>query len=34
MGEALFKDGDTVYRAAVVGGSNATAQYLKSKGGK
>lgn len=28
------KDGDTAYRAAVVGGSNATAQYLKSKGGK
>lgn len=27
-------DGDTAYRAAVVGGSNATAQYLKSKGGK
>ena len=28
------KDGDTAFRAAVVGGSNATAQYLRSKGGK
>jgi ankyrin repeat protein len=28
------KDGDTAYRAAVMGGSNATAQYLKSKSGK
>ena len=28
------KDGDTAYRAALVGGSNATAQYLRSKGGQ
>jgi hypothetical protein len=28
------KDGDTAYRAAVVGGSNSTAHYLQSKGGK
>ena len=27
------KDGDTAYRAAVVGGSNSTSQYLRSKGG-
>lgn len=27
------RDGDTAYRAAIVGGNNATAQYLRSKGG-
>jgi hypothetical protein len=27
------KDGDTAYRAAIVGGSGSTAQYLRSKGG-
>lgn len=32
--KAKNKDGDTAYRAAVVGGSNATAQYLRSKGGQ